>query len=266
MATNSDIPAGQASSMTPDYEVKLLLKPDAVLNSDNELTSTVLAAFDIRPGVIKQTIQFLDTDGKDLYTIGWSARVRKTENEDGLELTYKKRYTITYNNIDAALNEANGNGFNASERKYDAQVEWGYEKKTLSISRKKSVDSITRGMDLPDKMSSRSTLIEEAPDKFDNWGGHNKWGTGMLARSRIFGPVHSKRHVGKWEGTKVFLEIWPLRNSDGTGYEYIVEASLKTETHMDASEKHISLISYLKGEGWFLNQDSLKTQLIMERY
>ncbi|WXC58275.1 hypothetical protein SNK03_004173 [Fusarium graminearum] len=128
MAANSNIPAGQASNMTPDYEVKLLLKPDAVLNSGNELTSAVLAAFDVRPGVINQTIQYLDTNEKHLCSKDWSARVRKTENEDGLELTYKKRYAITANNIDATLTKANDDGFNASEGKYDAQVEWGLQK------------------------------------------------------------------------------------------------------------------------------------------
>ncbi|CAF3541762.1 unnamed protein product [Fusarium graminearum] len=246
MAANSNIPAGQASNMTPDYEVKLLLKPDTVLNSGNELTSTVLAAFDVLPGVINQTIQYLNTNEKHLYSKDWSARVHKTENEDGLELTYKKRYAITANNIDATLTKANDDGFNASEGKYDAQVEWG-------------------GMDLPEELSSRSMLIEEAPTKFDNWL-YDKWGTGILASSRVFGPVYSKRYVGRWEGTKMYLEVWPLRNSEGTGYEYLVEASLKTETYMEASKKHASLMSHLQGKGWFLEQDSLRTQLIMERY
>lgn len=133
------------------------------------------------------------------------------------------------------------------------------------MSRKKSADSITSGMDLPEELSSRSMLIEEVPTIFDNWV-HNKWGTGMLASSRVFGLVHAKRHVGRWEGTKIYQEVWPLRNSEGTGYKYLVEASLKTEACMDASKKHASLISYLQGEGWFLEQDSLRTQLIMERY
>ncbi|KAH7236541.1 hypothetical protein BKA59DRAFT_487206 [Fusarium tricinctum] len=265
MATNSDIPAGQASNKTPDYEVKLLLKPNAVHSSENGLTSTVLAAFDIRPGVIKQTIQYLDTNDKDLHAAGWSARIRKTENEDGLELTYKKRYAIEDEDIDAALIKAKNDGFNASEVKYDAQVEWGYQKKTLSISRKKSADFTNSGMDLPDESRSRAMLIEKAPDKFDDFGG-NKWGTGLLASSRLFGPVHAKRYVGKWEGTRIYLEVWTLRNAQGTGYEDLVEASLKTETRMDACQKQASLISHLQREGWFLEQDSLRTQLIMERY
>lgn len=251
--------------MTPNYEVKLLLKPNEVHSSENGLTSTVLAAFDIRPGVIKQAIQFLDTNEKKLYAAGWSARIRKTENEDGLELTYKKRYAMEDHDIDAALTKANNDGFNASEDKYDAQVEWGYQKKTLSISRKKSADFNASGMELPDESRSRSMLIEEAPAKFDDFGG-KKWGTGLLETSRIFGPVHAKRYVGRWEGTRIYLEVWTLRNAQGTGFEDLVEASFKTEIRMDASQKQASLISYLQGEGWFLAQDSLRTQLIMERY
>ncbi|CAJ0544331.1 Ff.00g035630.m01.CDS01 [Fusarium sp. VM40] len=265
MATNSNIPAGQASNMTPNYEVKLLLKPNEVHSSENGLTSNVLAAFDIRLGVIKQTIQYLDTNDKDLYAAGWGARIRKTENEDGVELTYKKRYAMEDHDIDAALTKANNDGFNGSEGKYDAQVEWGYQKKTLSISRKRSADFIASGMELPDESRSRSMLIKEAPTKFDNFV-HKKWGTGLLATSRLFGPVHAKRYVGKWEGTRIYLEVWTLRNAQGTGYENLVEASLKTETHMDAFQKQASLISYLQGEGWFLEQDSLRTRLIMERY
>ncbi|KAI6774843.1 hypothetical protein HG530_001601 [Fusarium avenaceum] len=265
MATNSNIPAEQASNMTPNYEVKLLLKPNEVHSSENGLTSTVLAAFDIRPGVIKQTIQYLDTNEKDLYAAGWSARIRKTENEDGLELTYKKRYAMEDHDIDAALTKANKDGFNANEDKYDAQVEWGYQKKTLSISRKKSAEFNASGMELPDESRSRSMSIAEAPKKFDDFM-HKKWGTGLLATSRIFGPVNAKRYVGKWEGTRIYLEVWTLRNAQGTGFEDLVEASFKTETRMDASQKQASLISHLQREGWFLAQDSLRTQLIMERY
>lgn len=190
MAINSNIPAVQASNMTPNYDVKLLLKSNAVHSSEDGLTSTVLAAFDIHPGVIKQTIQYLDTNEKDLYAAGWSARIRKFENEDGLELTYKKRYAIEDHDIDAALTKANNDGFNVSEGKYDAQVEWGYQKKTLSTSRKRSANFDTSEMDLPGESTSRSMLIEETPTKFDNFM-HNKWGTGLLASSRLFGPVHT---------------------------------------------------------------------------
>ncbi|KAM6504693.1 hypothetical protein FSOLCH5_015194 [Fusarium solani] len=265
MAAIVDFPAQEAPNMTPEYEVKLLLKPNAVLSPNKELTGTVLSTFDMPPSVTKQSVQFLDTASKDIYTAGWSARIRKSENEDDLELTYKKRYAIVGGDIGAALTTANNDGFDTSDARYEAQVEWGYQRQTLSISRKKTVaDFINSGMDLPGERKSREMLVDKAPDKFDNWL-HNKWGTDALAESRIFGPVPAKRSIGTWEGMRLYIEVWPLR-SVGKGTDYLVEASFKTESRTAASDKHDSFISHLQGKGWFLNKDSLKTQLIMERY
>jgi hypothetical protein len=42
--------------MTPEYEVKLLLKPTAVLGLDMELKSTVLSTFYIPLSITKQSI------------------------------------------------------------------------------------------------------------------------------------------------------------------------------------------------------------------
>jgi hypothetical protein len=266
MTTNTKPSMQAAPNMTPEYEVKLLLKPTAVLGPDKELESTVLSTFNMPPNGFKQSIQFLDTDNKDIYTAGWSARIRKTENDDGLELTYKKRYAIVGGDIDAALTTANNDGFDSSNVKYEAQVEWGYQKQTLSISRKKNVEESTNSeMDLPGESKSRAMLIDEAPDKFDNWQVNN-WGTSMLEESRIFGPVRAKRWIGKWEGMRLYIEVWRIGKRGSTEIDYLVEASFKTESRMTASVKHDSFISYLQDKGWFLCKDSLKTQLIMERY
>ncbi|KAF4333752.1 hypothetical protein FBEOM_12427 [Fusarium beomiforme] len=266
MTANAEPPMQAAPNMTPEYEVKLLLKPTAVLSLDKELKSTVLSTFDMPSSVTKQSIQFLDTDSKDIYAAGWSARIRKTENDDDLELTYKKRYDIVGGDIDAALTTANNDGFDAGNVRYEAQIEWGYQKQTLSISRKKNVaESTNSEMDLPGESNSRAMLIDEAPDKFDNWQG-NSWGTSMLKESRIFGPVRAKRSIGKWEGMRLYIEVWPIGKHGSTEIDYLVEASFKTESHITASAKHDSFISYLQGKGWFLCKDSLKTQLIMERY
>jgi hypothetical protein len=168
--------------------------------------------------------------------------------------------------IDAALTTANKDGFDAGDAKYEAQVEWGYQKQTLSISRKKTVaDSVSSGVDLPGMCNSRAMLIEQAPDKFDNWQ-RNNWGTDALAESRIFGPVLAKRSIGTWKGMRLYIEVWPIRNRAGTGNDYLVEASFKTESRTTASTMRDSFISYLQGKDWFLQEDSLKTQLIMERY
>lgn len=266
VAITSAFRAQAEPNMTPDYEVKVLLDPTVVLGSDQKLTSAVLSTFSMPTTVTKMNVQFLDTDGKGMYNAGWSPRIRKIEDKDKFELTYKKRYPITNGNIDAALTEANIGGFDASDDNYDAQVEWGYQKQTLSISLKKSSSSTGyNGMDLPDLNDSRDMLIDDAPGKFDDWLS-NGWGTDNLAISRIFGPVLAKRSIGTWSGLELFVEVWPIRNSAGTGIEYIVEASFKTANRADASLQHDNLIAFVQERGWFLEQDSLKTQLIMERY
>lgn len=259
-------PVQGASNMTPDYEVKLLLKSTAVRGPDKELTSTVLSTFDMPPTVTELNVQFLDTCSREIYAASWSPRIRKTENEDKIELTYKKRYPITDGDIDAALTQANKEGFDAAAAKYDAQVEWGYRVQTLSISHKKSAkDSGNSGMSLPGTNKSRAMLIDEAPDKFVN-SQTSSWGTGALAKSRIFGPVLAKRSVGTWSGMRLYIEVWPILNGEGSGLEFIVEASFKTDSHTEALTQHDSFAIYLEDKGWLLAQDSLKARLIMDRY
>ena len=84
--------------------------------------------------VTKMNVAFLDTDDEDIYSNGWSPRIRKMEGEDDFELDYKKRYPITNNDINAALTQANNDGFDSGDEDYDAQVEWGYQNSRRSAS------------------------------------------------------------------------------------------------------------------------------------
>ncbi|MWC29694.1 hypothetical protein [Paenibacillus sp. MMS18-CY102] len=258
--------AHAASNMVPDYEVKLLMNPSAVLGSDFKLTSTVLTTFSMPTTVTKMNVAFLDTNAKNIYSNGWSTRIRKMEGESDFELSYKKRYAIANGDITAALTQANNEGFDSGDTNYEAQVEWGYQNKTLSITRTKSGSkSGYSGMDLPSLSDARSLMVNNAPDKFNNWL-YSGWGTSMLQTSRYYGPVLAKRSIGTWSGLQLYIEVWPILNAAGTGTEYVVEASFKTASATTASSKHDELIAYLQNKGWFLAQDSLKTQLIMDRY
>ncbi|KAL4861846.1 hypothetical protein BDV12DRAFT_203617 [Aspergillus spectabilis] len=266
MPTKITSPTHTTPNMEPEYEVRLQLNPGQVLDHEHKPRECVLSTFNMPKTVTKLNVQFLDTNCKEIYSAGWSPRIRKTEKEDDLELMYKKRYPITGNYIDAALSTANKDGFNAGAAKYEAQVEWGYRNHTLSISRKKSVaDDEDNGMELPGKHDSQKMLIDEAPDKFDNWD-HDKWGTKALSNSRVFGPVLAKRSIGTWSGMKLFLEVWPLRNAAKTEIEHIVEASFKTDSRTTAFDEQRRLADFLQSKGWFLPKDALKTHLIMERY
>lgn len=255
-----------ASNMVPNYEVKLLMDPTIVLDSNNKLKPTVLQTFTVATTVIKLNIQFLDTNDKILYNNGWSPRIRKEQGQADFELTYKRRYKIANANIDEALTAANKHGFNSTTTTYKAQVDWGYENQTLSINCDESVsDSGNNAIELPSEKQSCQMLIEKAPDKFDD-SVEKHWGTGKLKESRIYGPVFAERYTGTWSGEEIDIEVWPIKDAVGTGTEYIVEASFKVRKRTKASEKHDDLKALLQMNGWFLALDSLRTSLIMERY
>jgi hypothetical protein len=258
--------APAASNMVPDYEVKLLLNPDVVLDTSYKLNAAVLNTFAMPASVTKMNVLFMDGDAKPIYSNGWIARVRKTEGESGFELSYKKRYPIANGNISEALYQANADGFTSSDSNYEAQIEWGYQAKTLSISNSKTDNkSGYSGMDLPSSADARSLLKKNLPGKMNNWL-YAGWGGAALDGARKYGPVLAKRSVGSWSGLKLYIEVWPIRNAGGNGTDYVVEASFKTGSASVAAAKHDELQAFLAARGWFLAQDSLKTQLIMERY
>ncbi|KAK0737156.1 hypothetical protein B0T21DRAFT_309912, partial [Apiosordaria backusii] len=267
------------STMVPDFEIKFLLDNSQVLDPASFKPNDFLRSALTLPGKpIRMNVQFLDTPAKEIYNAGWSPRIRKIEGESGYELTFKKRYPIIDDQADGAidaidlltaLNLAKGDGFDATETKYDAQVEWGFEKQTLSISRKKKVkkDSVgKKEIGLPDEEESRKLLVEEIPGKFDDWS-FQQWGRSLLSQAVIYGPVLAERYEGTWEGVEVDVEVWPLRSKDTeTGMDNIVEVSFKSDNGNEAGDKHKALGKYLAEKGWLVPHDLLKTQLIMDRY
>jgi hypothetical protein len=261
------------SNMTPNYEVKLLMKPSVVLGSNQKLENTVLSTFSMPKSVKKIHVQFLDTYTKEIYDHGWSPRIRRMEDDPDVELTYKKRYSICdghdgeiEGNIDAVLTRAKNEGFDSTTI-FKAQVELGYRKQTLSISREESYrNSGLSEMELPDEGVSRDILINNAPEKFKNWSDEN-WGIEKLAVSRIYGPVLAKRSKGKWGDMSLFIEVWPIKKSKtDESIERIVEASFKTPSVTTALQERKNLADFLRSKDWLLAKDYSKTSLIMERY
>jgi hypothetical protein len=264
-----------ASNMVPDYEVKILMNPSKALGSDNELKDEVSSTFSLSTSVTKMNVQFLDTDTRDIYNNGWSPRIRKMEGASEFELTYKKRYPIngelgdSTEGIEAALATARTEGFDSTTSPpYDAQIEVGFRKQTLSISYDASYPSSDSGtMDLPLEHDSCGILSNKAPEKFNN-GVTENWGIEKLAVSRVYGPILARRwSKGKWDDIKkLSIEVWRIKSDVGPGTEYIVEASFKVKTHAEAVEKRNKLVAVLQSKDWFLAQDSLKTTMIMARY
>lgn len=264
---------------TYNHEVKILMRASEVLESDGTLKESVGSEFKMKPKDLKgkkMSIQFVDTDNQVIYKSGWNLRLRKSEGKDDFELTYKKRFPIDISNntdpkanIDAAVRAAHDAGFSPKDE-FDAQVEVGYKSQTLSISHSEPVsDKGYSGMDLPQAEDSRNKLAKQAPENFQTWSisARGSDTVSPLSKAIVYGPVHAVRYKGKWTGTDVDIEVWPIRKSktDAT-LENIVEISFKMDDTKDALEARGKLADLVKKKGWLVEDDSLKTRLIMERY
>ncbi|MGE1130825.1 hypothetical protein [Bacillus wiedmannii] len=253
-----------ASPMKPSFEVKLLLKPEQVLGYNKEMNQEILEYFQAGTNYERIQVQFLDTANKNLSNEGWFARIRKKELSKDFELTYKKRYPIQNGVIQDALELAKKDGFDSKTDNYEAEIDWGFEKKTLSISNKKSYSAKGYGvLDLPKERAAQNMLIEKLPGKMNKWL-YTNWGEEMLKNSRIYGPVLMKRYTGEFENIKTNIEVWPLSNTGKIEDDFVIEVSFKTNEESIVTKQRELLMKRLEQKGWLLPKDSLKTELIFQ--
>lgn len=263
---------GSTGELVPNYEVKALLDASKTLEPEGKLRDSVKAVWGVVKKPKKINIQFIDTPDQKIYKSGWALRIRHTEGDDEIELTYKKRYTMgdTFSalntaegSIGSASESAKADGFDSSSG-FEAQVEVGQKGQTLSMSAGVELkDDQLHG--LPGLAKSQELLEANAPPLFKAW--LESVDSKLLRKTIIFGPVHAKKYKGTWEGKETAIEVWPIRKAkDDPSLENIVEASFKTDETRDAVEGRAELAAFATEQGFFLPQDSLKTKLIMERY
>ncbi|HBU84505.1 MULTISPECIES: CYTH domain-containing protein [Paenibacillus] len=257
--------ASAAANAVPAYEVKFLAKPELVLNTDGTPRSEVIQTLGLSSTAKNISAEYFDTNALNLDQQGWNVRFRKKDDKNNYELTYKKRYPVINGDVNAALTLANQEGFDASDDNYEAEIDWGYGKQTLSFSNTKKVDTKATGVQLPSQQEALNMLLDKLPGKLKNWSSSN-WGKQQLTQSRAYGPVTFQRYEGTWNGQELTLEVWPIRNAAGTGVENIVEISFKTTDTSAVSGLRTQLMQVLQNKNWLIPADGLKTQLILERY
>lgn len=77
----------------------------------------------------------------------------------------------------------------------------------------------------------------------------------------------SKVYDGAWESSDdASIEVLPVVGASGTGTEYVIELSFKTDDYADAADLHDDAIAVAESHGWLYHGDILKTQLILDRY
>src|SRR5690606_28747714 len=104
LLTPAKIQGSTIAPMTPNYELKVFLNPNFVLDSDKKLKTEVLSYFNMPTSVEKIAVQFMDTEDLELNEEGWSVRIRKLESytDKEFEIVYKKRYPIVNGDITGA--------------------------------------------------------------------------------------------------------------------------------------------------------------------
>lgn len=257
-------PVYAKENMVPDYEMKFLLDSSQVLDNKNELNSEFRDFFDTGKKYNTIGVMYLETEDYDFSNEGWYNRIRIEEDSNKFDLTYKKRYSVENGDIEAALTKANKEGFDISDTNYDAQVDWGYEKMTLSLSNKKQEKN--KGydeMELPGRKSAIKIIKDNMPGKEKDWKEKN-WGKDLIDDAEKCGPVYYSKYKGELEGIDVVLEIWPVESKGST--EYITELSFKEDSYDDACENRKIVMDALEQQGILKHEDSLKTQKILDAY
>lgn len=256
------VPVKAEANMVPNYEMKFLINSEKVLNNDNELKKEYRDILNTGKNHETIGVLYIETPGYDFCNQGWSNRIRIKEGSDDFELTYKKRYSIENGDIDSALSLANSEGFDISDTNYEAQVDWGYEKMTLSLSNKKKES--TTGYDdleLPKKSDAIKILKNSMPGKLEDWKVKD-WGKDTIQNGKKCGPLYYSKYSGNVSGIDIDVEIWPIEDSTNC----ITEISFKEDTYSEALTNRQIIMNKLESNGIMLYEDSLKTQKLLDAY
>lgn len=261
------MPSDIAPLAVPDFECKLYLDAGKVLDAEFKPRDRVDAALKLSKSARRMAMLFIDARPPAIQPAGWNVRIRKfEEDDDKFEITYKRRFPLGDGTVRDALLAAAREGLDASEPDYEAQVEWGYARRTLSLSKKAKFKSDDHG---GLAMPAEDVVIEEAlkdlPGKLDRFQSAG-WARGVLAKGHIYGPVLGRRWTGKWDGPDLDFEVWQIRSASGDRDERIVELSFKTGDEADAARRRKELMGIMRESRWLLETDVLKTDMILARY
>ncbi|MBJ7934887.1 hypothetical protein [Bacillus cereus] len=238
------------------YEIKFFLNITKALNEKQEIKEDIIDTFQIS-NFRRKDIQFIDTINNDMYNDGWILRNRKKEGDNKYELTYKKRYEIINNNTDYVLEQAKREGVIQNNEEYELEWEWGYTKKKLSVSFEEEPEANASATGMPSIDELKQLFLHNSPKAFINWK-NKDYGIEQINNSRACGPIQAKVYDGKWDESKITIEIWSKTINNRT--ESIIEVSMKVKDESIATLYHTKLKDYLQEKDWLLMQDFSKTE------
>ena len=246
------------------FEVKFVLDEKVLDASDkSKIDSAYIETFGLNK-VTPINVVYIDTDDRTFLNAGWINRLRVKGGADKFEYTFKKRYSVEGDNIDAAVAKAKADGL--VDAGFEAEIDWSFDKMTLSY--KLDVDVSNEGFEalaLPSVADAVKTANSNMP-KIEMNTNKKNWGSKALKSSGFVGPVVFNRYKGKFEGQKIDLEVWPIENQKTKEIRYIVELSFDADSYEEAKETRQTIMEKLYELELLKEASSLKTNLMYDAY
>lgn len=250
-------------------EVKFLLDSSLVLNGEYKLNDDSISAFGLDSEYQGISALYLETPARGFDGEGWINRLRLKDGKKKIELAYKKRYAVAGDDLQSALDLARSQGLDLNDDSFEAEVDWGDSKMTLSFSYEaevslKDLEGITQ-LEQLDLQGAIDLCKENMPALEDGWAGE-QWGSGLVDTATMVGPLRFKRYKGTWNDMSVTVEVWAIPLADSDEMEYVTELSFKSDSMLEAAADRELLTERLDQMGVLVHADSLKTQKILDAY
>ena len=240
------------------FEVKFLLDSSKVLDANNVPVKDLQDLFAVKK-TNQRTVLYVETPDRTFNNGGWINRVREKEGKKNVELAYKKRYTVQGTDIAGAFDRAIKDNPRITDGRYEAEIDWGYEKMTLSFTNEVKIDKPAGGMKGMSNEDILSNVLANMPEDEGGWM-FAKLKSARIPNARFAGPVDYIRYVGSYKDVEIDIEVWPVKDT------VITELSFEAEGLANAEALRNEVMAILESRGILLKRDSLKTQMILDAF
>ncbi len=257
--------AGAVFADDIDYtvEVKFLLDSSKVLDGDYQLNKDIQDLFAVEK-TNNRVVLYVDTPERVFNKGGWTNRIREKEGKKNIEITYKKRYTIKDGDVAAAIAQAIEDDPIITDGRFEAGVDWSYDKMTLSFSSETKIKKPEGGLKGMSQEDLVGNLIENMPKDEGGWM-FAKLHSKRIPDARIAGPVDYVRYTGTYKEVEIDIEVCKVPAKD-SGFSYITELSFGGDSLESVSGLRDEIMGLLDERGILLHESSLKTSMILDAF